>query len=401
MERLGSRPILIAGGGIAGLTAALAFARRGFAVQLYERAARLEEIGAGLQLSPNAVRLLDELGVTPTLAGVAVRPQAVKLVDARRLRVLAEVRLGDFAQDRWGAPYLVAHRADLQSVLLAKAGQDRDITIVTGAAVRDFAVHRSGITASIDRGGEVDEVRGRLLVGADGVWSSLREKMGGQQASRFTGSIAWRATVPMEGDAGATVAAIIGRDKVGVFVHPDFHMIAYPLRGGSLVNLVAFTPGASSGEKWSGEADAALLGKAVAASAAELRSLVAAVAGWTVWPIHTVAPDPAWTLDGALALIGDAAHAMTPFAAQGAAMAIEDAVTLADAHAGNGGDGALQRWEGERRRRIRRVIRRGALNHLAWRASGPVAMARNLLLGTRSAEGLAKDLDWLYGWRKP
>src|SRR5215510_6690263 len=132
MERQGSRQIIVAGGGIGGLTAALAFARRGFSVELYERAARMEEVGAGLQLSPNAVHLLDELGVTAALAGFAVRPQAVKVVDARTLRVLARVRLGDFALARWGAPYLVAHRADLQGVLLASAEQERDITIITG-----------------------------------------------------------------------------------------------------------------------------------------------------------------------------------------------------------------------------------------------------------------------------
>ena len=394
MERKGSRRIIVAGGGIAGLTAALAFARRGFAVELYERAARMEEVGAGLQLSPNAVHLLDELGVTAALAGFAVRPQAVKVVDARTLRVLAQVRLGDFALARWGAPYLVAHRADLQNVLLARAEQERDITIVTGAAINNFAVRPGGVTVSIDRDGSIIEVMGRLLVGADGVWSSLRRATGKQHASRFSGSIAWRATVRTDGEAGAIVAAIAGRDNVGVFVHPDFHMIAYPLRGGELTNLVAFTRGASPGEGWSGEADAALLGKAVAASAAELRSLVAAVASWTVWPIHTVAPDGPWTSGSAVALIGDAAHAMTPFAAQGAAMAIEDAVTLADVVAGNGDEIALQRWETTRLRRVRQVIRRGALNHLAWNASGPIALARDLLLRMRSPEGLARDLDW-------
>jgi salicylate hydroxylase len=402
MDQQGSRRIIVAGAGIAGLTAALAFARRGFAVELYERATRLEEVGAGLQLSPNAVHLLDELGVTPGLAGLAVRPQAVTLVDARTLGVLAQVRLGDFAQRRWGAPYLVAHRADLQSVLLAKAAQEPDITIVTDGAVGDFAVHQRGITASIDRDGTIAKVLGRLLVGADGVWSSLRAAARGKGGgSRFSGSIAWRATVRADGEAGAIVSATAGRDNIGVFVHPDFHMIAYPLRGGDLTNLVAFTSGASPGEKWISEADPALLGKAVAASAAGMRSLVAAVASWTVWPIHTVASDGPWTSDGVVALIGDAAHATAPFAAQGAAMAIEDAVTLADVVAAQGDEGALPRWEAARRQRVRQVMRRGALNHLAWNASGPVALARNLLLRMRSPEGLASDLDWLYGWRKP
>src|SRR5919108_6055886 len=130
-----SRQVIVAGGGIAGLTAALAFARRGFAVQLYERAPRLEEVGAGLQLSPNATRLLRELGVLDALLPVAIRPDAVTLRDARSLAVLARVKFGDFAERRWGAPYLVAHRADLQSALLARASHEPDITIVTGSTV--------------------------------------------------------------------------------------------------------------------------------------------------------------------------------------------------------------------------------------------------------------------------
>ena len=125
------------------------------------------------------------------------------------------------------------------------------------------------------------------------------------------------------------------------------------------------------------------------------------MANWTVWPIHTVEFERKWTLGGAFALIGDAAHAMTPYAAQGAAMAIEDAVTLAAALAGAPPDAApaLAAWEAARRPRIERVIRRGALNRFAWHASGPVALARNLFLKTRSPERLAADLDWLYGWR--
>ena len=403
MERQSSRQVIVAGGGIAGLTAALAFARHGFAVQLYERAERLEEVGAGLQLSPNAVHLLRELGVTHALAGVAVRPDAVRLVDASRLKVLAEVRLGEFAERRWGAPYLVAHRADLQSVLLARARQEPDIAIATAAAVSDFAVHARGVTASIDRAGKIVEANGRFLVAADGVWSKLRAMAGEKGSSRFSGSIAWRATVRADGEAGALLVRLVGRNVVGVLVHAACHLIVYPLRSGELFNLVAVTRGASPGEIWAGRAAVAPLRQAVEGCAADVGALVEAVAGWTVWPINTVAFTGPWTLGGAFALVGDAAHAMTPFAAQGAAMAIEDAVTLADAVAASTGiDGtAVEAWEAARRQRVARVVRRGALNRFAWHASGPVAMARDFFLSTRSAEKLAADLDWLYGWRKP
>jgi salicylate hydroxylase len=402
MERPGARQIIVAGGGIAGLTAALAFARRGFAVQLYERATRLDEVGAGLQLSPNAVHLLAELGVVDRLASVAVRPDHVTLIDARTLATLAVVRLGDFAERRWGAPYLVAHRADLQSALVARARQEPEISLVTGAAVSDFAVHRRGVTASIDRDGKVVEATARLLVAADGVWSPLRALAGEKGRSRFSGSIAWRATMRSDGPAATLLGKIAGRNSVTVLVDPAFHLIVYPLRAGNTLNLVAVTSGQSPGEGWASQADTSALARAAASSASEVRGLFEQVGSWTIWPINTVEFSP-WTLSGAFALIGDAAHAMTPFAAQGAAMAIEDAVTLADTVAGaaeNDAD-ALARWEAARRARIARVVRRGALNRFAWHAAGPVALARNLVLRLRSPESLAADLDWLFGWRRP
>lgn len=400
MERQGSRQIIVAGAGIAGLTAALAFARRGFAVQLYERAAKLDEIGAGLQLSPNATSLLRELGVLDALQRVAVRPEDVTLIDAGNLRPLARVRLGAFAEDRWGAPYLVAHRADLQSALLAAVSREPEIRLATGAAVSDFAPHARGVTASVDHGGKVVEATARLLVGADGVWSTLRGLAGDKGRSSFSGSLAWRATARASGPAGEILARIGNPRSVTVFVHPAAHFIVYPLRGGDALNIVGIAGGAAAGGGWNTPADPTPLLAAVGDCASDFRLLLAAVENWTTWPIHTVSFDGPWTLGG-FALIGDAAHAMTPFAAQGAAMAIEDAVTLADCVAGAPADNgeALAAWEKARRARIDKAARRGALNRFAWHASGPVAFARDLFLRTRSPEKLAADLDWLYGWR--
>jgi len=400
MERPGSRQILIAGGGVAGLTAALAFARHGFSVQLFEKAPRLDEAGAGLQLSPNAVRLLRDLGVLDALSPVAVRPADVTLIDAGTLATLAKVRLGSFAEQRWGAPYLVAHRADLQSALLARVARERDIEIATGASVADFAVHARGVTASIDRDGRIVEATGRLLVGADGVWSSLRGLADKKGKSRFSGNIAWRAIVRANGPAGAILTNLGDANSVRVFVHPRLHLVVYPLRGGATLNLVAITAGSSTAEGWTERADPSLLGRTAMDGAEPVRALFGAINSWTVWPIHTVAVDTSWTIGGSFALIGDAAHAMTPFAAQGAAMAIEDAVTLADAVAASDDTAIpLPTWEAARRARIAKVVKRGALNRFAWHASGPVALARNLFLKSRSPEKLAADLDWLYGWR--
>ena len=190
---------------------------------------------------------------------MAVRPDHVALRDAASLAVLARVRLGDFAEQRWGAPYLVAHRADLHSALIARASRAPDISIITDAAVRDFALYADGVTVSIDRDGKIVEASGRMLVAADGVWSSLRALAGDKGKSRFSGRIAWRAAVRGDGAAGKIIAGITEPNSVTAFLHPNSHMIVYPLRGGDTLNLVAVTEGSALGENWSGQADPALL----------------------------------------------------------------------------------------------------------------------------------------------
>ncbi|WP_027037846.1 FAD-dependent monooxygenase [Mesorhizobium ciceri] len=401
-----SRQIVIAGAGVAGLTAALAFAERGYLVRVFEQAQRLEAAGAGIQLSPNATRILRQLGVLDRLLPAAVRPEAVVLKEAATLRELARVPLGQAAETRWQAPYLVAHRADLQSALTARVAEMPDIHLTTGARIGDVDTGPDGITATAEIGGKTIEAEGFLLVGADGVWSSVRALVDSAKGSasprnHFSGELAWRATVAAGSAAGRSFAAIGARDCVTTFLHPGFHMVAYPVSKGAAFNLAAFTRGDRIAEGWSGNADAGILTRALRGTATELARLVEQAGPWTAWPIHTVDPQQPWTTPNGTALIGDAAHAMTPFAAQGAAMAIEDAATLADIIADFPADplAALAVWEQSRRPRVAQVARRGAVNRLAWHASGPVAIARNVFLKVRSSEKLAADLDWLYGWR--
>lgn len=402
MAEARSRQIVIAGAGIAGLTAALAFAVRGYPVRVFERAPRLDEVGAGLQLSPNATRILDRLGVLPGLRHAAVRPDAVVLRDATSLAELGRVPLGAAAEWRWKAPYLTAHRADLQSALLAHVAREPGIQLVTGATVRDVTQHPLGVTVSVETAGRISQTTGMLLVGADGVWSETRRLVGGQAKSRFSGQVAWRRTIRAESPAGASLAALGIGGVVTAFLTPGFHMIAYPVRAGAALNLAAFTRGTAMGETWFGKADTTVLKGAMRRAAPALQKLADDAGEWTIWPIHA-APAGPWTTPGGIVLIGDAAHAMTPFAAQGAAMAIEDAETLAG-HVLARQDSvaaALAGWEKERKKRVERVERRGSFNRMAWHAGGPVAMVRNAILRMRTPEKLATSLDWLYGWKPP
>ncbi|RVA90627.1 salicylate hydroxylase, partial [Mesorhizobium sp. M7A.F.Ca.CA.004.01.1.1] len=363
-----------------------------------------EAAGAGIQLSPNATRILRQLGVLDKLLPATVRPEAVVLKEAATLRELARVPLGQAAETRWQAPYLVAHRADLQSALMARVSQIPDIHLTTGARVSSAATGPHGITATAEIDGKTIKAEGFLLIGADGVWSSVRAlvdsaKRAALPRNHFSGELAWRATIAAESAAGQAFAAIGVTNCVTTFLHPGFHMVAYPVSKGAAFNLAAFTRGDRIAEGWSGNADAGILTRALRGTAAELARLVEQAGPWTAWPIHTVDSKQPWTT-GNMALIGDAAHAMTPFAAQGAAMAIEDAATLADIIADFPADplAAPATWEQSRRPRVAQVARRGAVNRLAWHASGPVAIARNVFLKVRS-EKLAADLDWLYGWR--
>jgi salicylate hydroxylase len=401
MEGRPPRAIIVAGAGIAGLTAALAFAARDFHVELFERARKFEAVGAGIQLSPNATRILGALGVLGRLSAAAVAPESVVLKDGKSLRELARVPLGKAAETRWRAPYLVAHRADLHTALFARASEHPGIRLHPGSTVAGAAFEGGDVTATVEHDGRQEKSAGALLVAADGVWSGLRHFVRGSRASRPTGKMAWRALVETASPVGEALADLAPADRVTAFLNPALHLVAYPLRGGTVLNLVALMKGDARPGSWTSETDPGSLSRALSRFSPPLSSLAETAGPWTAWPIHAVDPGGLWTDPRGLVLIGDAAHAMTPFAAQGAAMAIEDAWMLAAlvAESPDSLASALTRYEALRRPRIRRVVRRGAFNHLAWHASGPVALARNLMLAARPPERLAGDLDWLYGWQ--
>lgn len=395
-----SADIAVAGGGIAGLTAALAFARKGFSVLVLERSPVLHEAGAGLQLSPNATRILDRLGVLEALAGEAMRPDAVKLKSAATLKLITRMPLGEAAQKRWRAPYLVAHRADLQATLLKHVADTDNIRLLTDTTATNVQSEGGRVRVSFEHDEMRESVECRLAVGADGVWSRLRGLVREEKhaASRFTGYLAWRAMV---GESDRSKHPAVEPASVTTFLSPRFHLVAYPLGGGQVTNLVAVTKGRPLAERWTVWPSTGALEAATAKAAPALRSIIETAGPWTAWPIHTVDAEPAWTSPvRGLALIGDAAHAMTPFAAQGAAMAIEDAAVLAEFAAQSPQDikAVLARYEAARRPRVKRVVARGAFNGFVWHAGGLFALGRNALLRLRPAAHLAGDFDWLYGW---
>lgn len=375
-----SRSVAIAGAGIAGLTAALSFARKGIATDIFERAPVLSEVGAGLQLSPNATRILERLGLLSQLEQVWSEPTAIDLVSGLSLRTLASVPSGPFARQRWTSPYAVLHRAGLQRILLD--------------AVDAEPLCRLHLGAPIEAAGNLSPLNGsRLTIGADGVWSSMRNRVQGSGKARFSGNIAWRLTL---GDA--ETPAVFDASKVTAYLGPGCHLVAYPLRQAGRFNLVAITAGHDDGDISS------------EARLAEKRgSLLAAFAGWhprlldslrkaaepTIWPLYEVS-EGVWHQGEGTVLIGDAAHAMMPFAAQGAAMAIEDGFELAAFIAGGQ---SLAAFAAHRKRRVARVRGRGAFNRFAYHARGPVRLGRDLVLSMRRPESLAADFDWLYGYQ--
>jgi salicylate hydroxylase len=320
-----SRTVIIAGAGIGGLTASLALARQGFRIIVLEKTERLEEAGAGLQLSPNASRVLVELGLQDLLASRVVTPDAICLMSARNGREICRIPLGDAAMFPADAPYWVLHRADLQAALESKVRNTPDIDLRLGCQFEDVGTHAKGLTVVQRRGTARQEELAVALIGADGIWSTVRHHLFPKVQPRFSGLIAWRGTV----DATGLPREYTSR-RVQLWMGPNAHLVAYPISGARQINLVAVVPGAWNRPGWSepGEANEVKGAFASAGWHAVPRMLIGAVDGWRKWALFTLPEGIKWT-DGAVGLLGDAAHAMLPFAAQGAGMAIEDAAVLA------------------------------------------------------------------------
>jgi salicylate hydroxylase len=395
-----TRTIVIAGAGIGGLTAALAIAAKGFRVVVLEKAERLEEAGAGLQLSPNATRILIELGLKERLAARAVTPDAISIMSARSGSEIARLPLGEAAGLRAGAPYWVLHRADLQAALQAEVADNPDIELRLGCRFEDVVSGEDGVTI-IQRSGVTREQESALaLIGADGVWSAVRHRLFPHIQPQFSGLIAWRGTLE-----ASQLPGEITSQRVQLWMGSNAHLVAYPISGGRRINMVAILPGTWNRPDWSADGDPSEITTAFTSRQwpAAARLKIGAVEGWRKWALFTVSTGDNWS-SGAVTLLGDAAHAMLPFAAQGAGMAIEDAAVLAKCLAG-GGDNvaaiplALKRYAGLRRMRVARVQRMARVNGKIYHLSGAAALARDLVIRTLGSERMMGRQDWIYHWR--
>jgi salicylate hydroxylase len=386
------RTALVAGAGIGGLSAALCLARAGFEVRLFEQAEKLEEVGAGLQISPNASAILRRLGVLERFRAAALEPRAIRVRRAIDGRVLAVMPLED-AEQRWGAPYLLAHRADLQRALLSAVAEEPGIVLRTSAAVTDFAPTHDAVTIALADGGTAT---GDLLVCADGVRSRLRDALAepgrGAQDPRRT---AWRTLVPV-----ARVAPEMRRADSNLWLGPGAHVVHYPLRGGTVVNVVAVLDADPSvpplADGWSTPGDSAVLARRFSASAETLRALIAAAPDWRIWPLVECPPLARWTT-GRVALLGDAAHPMLPFLAQGAAQAIEDAAALGRALSSMSDiEEGLATYQAMRRARADRVQRESRTQGTIYHLAGPAALARDIAMRALGGRNLLARYEWLY-----
>lgn len=393
-----SRTILIAGAGIGGLTAALALARVGYRVVIVEQAETLSDIGAGLQLSPNATRILQRLGVAERLATTAVVPEGLSIRSARSGAEIAYMPIGRAMEFRYGAPYWVLHRADLQTALAAAAADEPDIELKLGTRLDDLAIHANGITAQLrDARGVITDERVPALIGADGLWSTTRAQLGDRTKPVFRERTAWRALVP-----ASSVPVSLQQPVTRLWLGRNAHLVHYPVRGGTLINIVAIVADRWNAPGWStpGTRDELLRHFGRDRWAKEARDLVELPGTWVKWALSDLS-EVSFPQRGPATLIGDAAHAMLPFLAQGAAMAIEDATVLARCLPSPGSDPepGMRRYEALRHARVRRVQQEARANSRTYHMSGAAALARNVAMQMMGGERLRARYDWIYDWR--
>ncbi len=391
--------IAIAGGGIGGLAAALAASRAGCNVRVLERVSAFGEVGAGVQLGPNVTRVLHAWGLDDALRSVAAFPARLQVRSAAGGEMLGELPLGQAMATRYGAPYATVHRADLHGLLLEALQQHGDINMHAGRALQSFSQSPDAVRLHAATGPDIEC---DALIGADGLWSTVRQQLLGDGLPKSTGHLAYRALIPQ-----ATLPSPLRSNDVTVWLGRRLHVVQYPVRGGEQLNVVAFVHGEAPDDAgalidWDHSANRSDLLASLRGTCAGLRSLIEAIPAWRLWvmvdrpPMHGVHQHAL----GRVALLGDAAHPMRPYLAQGAGMAIEDAAELGNAlsqakAAAFDVPALLQHYALNRWQRNSRVQKRALRNGQIFHADGVVRWGRDASMKLLGVKVL--DMPWLYG----
>ena len=383
--------ILIAGAGIGGLTAALALLRRGFQVELLEQAEALREIGAGVQISANGMRVLADLGVAEAVLALAARPSHREVRLWNTGQAWGSFDLGAASLERYGQPYVTLYRPDLIAVLEAALRAADPDCIRLGQKAVGCTQDARGATLHLADG---TRVTGDALIGADGIHSAIRATLHGPSTAEFTGCVAWRGVIPAEA-LPPHLAAPVAANWVG----PGRHVVHYPLRGGALVNVVGVVEREDWLEEgWNTPGTHAAMRADFAGWHADVQTLISAIPQPFLWALKLRQPLPRWT-EGRITLLGDACHPTLPFMAQGAVMAIEDGIVLARALQDIADvPEALRAYEAARHERTSRVVQGSAANTRRYHNPilGDPARAASHVESELAAAPAMERFDWLY-----
>ncbi len=390
--------VVIAGGGIAGLTLALTLAKAGRRALVLEGRDAFSEAGAGIQLGPNATRILRSLGLLDDLAAYAVSPDEIIVSDAKSGRQIARLPLGRWIEDRHGAPYLVVRRTDLQSVLVAHARREAAITIEMGRHVSGLtpvdadAAQSAGAALTSDEG---ETFAGAVLVGADGLWSALRGAIVQDCDLPYSGMTAARSLVDP-----SVLPESLRANATHVWLAPSAHVVMYPVDGGRQVALVVITTRPQPSQGWGVAVDRQAFLAGFSELNADLLEVLQATQDWRQWALFDPPPLTTWSRGPAM-LIGDAAHPMLPFMAQGGAMAIEDAFVLGRLIARHGPVPAhvFPAFESLRLQRAGQIQRASRENGRIYHLGGIAARGRDMAMRTAPPQFLMMRYDWIYAWR--
>ena len=389
--------MIIVGGGIGGLAAALACGQAGARPQVLERAATFSEVGAGIQMGPNVTRILHAWGLAEDLQEIGFVPRKLDAKDTQTGQIIGTLRLGQRSLDTYGAPYFTVHRADLHRVLLKKITSSGQAELRLDSEVQGLQQNADGIQFSgTNLPATLTELfKSAAMVGADGLWSKTRQFVVPPTAPRVTGLLAYRALVPMQ-----SIPEKLRLQDVNVWVGPRVHAVFYPVKCGEFLNLVVVVQGPppASLDDWDHAGNKQDLEAAMGPIHANLRNMLAAVPAWRLWPLCDRPPikGPHEMAKGRIALLGDAAHPMRPFLAQGAGMAIEDAAELARswARADLQVEDRLQMYAQARWARNAQVQQRSIRNGQIFHLQGPLRWGRNAAMKLMGEPLM--DVPWLY-----